>query len=217
MKTLKYIILGVIFLSLVISSFSFSPSNRRFIQTDKVIFCETYTRQEIISKLDTNATFSTLVHMGYADPESSRIGSCKEADLKALWNHVQGEAFQSSVPENLIIVQGVETIDQMIPLYAIRKSDSNTAFPEQQDIKEVRISKSEHEENYALYISFSESGTKKWASMTQKNKGKDIAILFNGKVIAAPRVREEIKNGKCMISGKYTESEIIKLKAALEN
>jgi len=45
---------------------------------------------------------------------------------------------------------------------------------------------------------------------------KDIAILFNGKVLAAPRVQEEIKNGKCLISGNYTESEIKRLKAAFE-
>ncbi len=53
--------------------------------------------------------------------------------------------------------------------------------------------------------------------MTRLNKGKDIAILFNGTVLAAPRVQEEIKNGKCMISGQFTESEIKQLKTVLEN
>jgi len=66
-------------------------------------------------------------------------------------------------------------------------------------------------------MSFSESGAKKWASLTLKNKGRDIAILFDGKVIAAPRVTEEIKGGKCSISGNYTEEEIYRLKAALLN
>jgi len=45
---------------------------------------------------------------------------------------------------------------------------------------------------------------------------KDIAILFNGKVLAAPRVPEEIKNGKCLISGNYTDAEIKQLKAVFE-
>lgn len=52
--------------------------------------------------------------------------------------------------------------------------------------------------------------------MTRKNKGRNIAILYNGKVLAAPRVTEEIKGGKYMISGKYTEAEINKLNAAFE-
>ena len=68
-----------------------------------------------------------------------------------------------------------------------------------------------------LLFSFSGSGVEKWASMTGLNKGRDIAILFNGKVISAPRVQEEIKDGKCAISGKFSESEIKELKAILEN
>ena len=53
--------------------------------------------------------------------------------------------------------------------------------------------------------------------MTRLNVGKDIAILFDSKVISAPRLREEIKNGFCSISGKFTEIEINELKAVFEN
>ena len=90
-------------------------------------------------------------------------------------------------------------------------------FPSGQDVEEVSVSLSDDEENYMLLFSFSESGAENWASMTRLNKGRDIAILFNGKVISAPRVQEEIKDGKCAISGKFTESEIKELKAILEN
>ena len=217
MKTLKQIIMGVILPSLVFSSFSFSPSKKSFPQGETVTFCETYTQKEVISKLDPKESFFTLVHMQEADPESSKIGSCYEADLKHLWNYIQSEAFRSKVQEDLIIAAGVEAKDQMITLYAIRKSASNDVFPLQQDMDEVSVRKSDHEENYALFISFSGSGAKKWAAMTRKNMGRDIAILLNGKVIAAPRVQEVIKDGKCTISGNYTHSEINKLKAVFEN
>jgi len=49
--------------------------------------------------------------------------------------------------------------------------------------------------------------------MTRLNKGRDIAILFKGSVLAAPRLQEEIKNCECMISGTFTESEIKPLKS----
>lgn len=217
MKTLKQIIWGVILSSLVFSSFSFSPSKKSFAQAETVTFCETYTQKEVISKLDPKDTFFSWVHMEEAYPESSKIGSCHEADLKHLWNYIQSEAFRSEVQEDLLIAAGVEAKDQMIPLYAIRKSASNSVFPLQQDIDEVSVRKSDHEENYALFIRFSESGAEKWATMTRVNKGRAIAILFNGKVLAAPMLQEEIKNGECMISGKFSESEINKLKAAFEN
>lgn len=210
MKTYTYIILGIILFSLVISSFSFS-------QEEKVIFCESYTLQELISMLDSEDRLFTLVHTDASDPESSRIGTCAEADLKQLWEYVQSDPFKDRVPEDLILAAGAEARDQMIPIYAIRRSSSDPSFPKHHDLKEVSVSKSENEEDYALLITFSESGAAKWASMTRLNKGRDIAMLFKDKVIAAPRVTEEIKHGKCMISGKFTESEINKLKTALEN
>ena len=208
MKTLKYIALGVILTSLVFSSFT---------QAETVTFCETYTQQEVISKLDQDDQFFTWFQLEDTDPESSRIGKCHQDNLEDLWNYVQSEAFRAKVQEDLIIVEGAEARDQMISLYAIKKSALNDEFPSGQDLEEVSVSLGDDDENYMLLFSFSESGVEKWASMTRLNKERDIAILFNGKVVSAPRVREEIKDGKCSISGKFTESEIKELKAILEN
>ena len=217
MKTIKYILLGVILSSLVFSSFSFNPTKNSHAQSEKVTFCETYTKQEVLAKLDPEDDFFSLVHLEESDSESSKIGQCTEADFEALWNYVQSETFREKVQEDLIIAVGAEIKNQMVPLYAIKKSAADNVFPLQQDLAEVSIRKDTQEDNYALFLSFSESGAKTWASMTRLNKGKDIAILFNGKVIAAPRVREEISNGECVISGKFTEDEINDLKSVLEN
>lgn len=217
MKNLKYIILGVMLTSLLFSNLSFSPSKRGHTQEETLTFCETYTQKEVTSKLNPNDTFFSWVHMEEGYPESSKIGTCNEADLQQLWKYIQGEAFRSSLSNDLIIAAGAEANEQIIPLYAIRKSASNDDFPSQQDIDEVSVIKADNEENYSLYFSFSGAGAEKWAKMTRMNKGKDIAILFEGKVIAAPRVREEILDGKCSISGKYTKAEINKFKAAFED
>ena len=208
MKTLKYIILGVILSSLIFSSFA---------QSGTVTFSETYSQQEVISKLDQDDQFFTWVQMEDTDPESSRIGRCHQDNLENLWNYIQSETFRAKIQEDLSIAAGAEAKDQMIPLYAIKKNASNNVFPTGSDLEEVSVSKDDQEDNYSLYISFSESGAEKWASMTRLNVGKDIAILFDSKVISAPRLREEIKNGKCSISGKFTESEINELKAIFEN
>jgi len=217
MKTLKYIALGVILTSLAFSSFSFSPSKKSFAQAETVTFCETYTQQEVISKLDQGDQFFTWVQLEDTVPESSRIGRCHQDNLEDLWNYVQSEAFRAKVQEDLIIVEGAEARNQLISLYAIKKSASKDMFPSGRDLEEVSVSLDGDEENYMLLFSFSESGVEKWASMTRLNKGRDIAILFNGKVISAPRVQEEIKDGKCAISGKITESDIKEMKAILEN
>ena len=208
MKTLKYILLGVILSSFVFSSFA---------QSGTVTFCETYTQQEVLSKLDPDERFFTLVNLENTDPESSRIGRCDEADFKDLRSYIDSEAFHAKVQEDLVIAAGAEIKDQMISLYAIRKSVSKDVFPTGSDLEEVSVSLSEDKENYMLLFSFSKTGSEKWASMTRLNVGKDIAILSQGKVLAAPRLSEEIKNGKCSISGNFTESEIKELKAVFEN
>jgi len=217
MKTLKYILLGVILSSLVFSSFSIYTSGKSGVQSTSVKFCETYTQQEIISGLDKGDRFFELVTMENTDPGSSLLGRCSENGLKELQSYTRGESFKAKVPKDLVIASGAYMKDHMISLYAIRESSSNEAIPTGDDLKEVSVSLGDDGENYMLLFSFSKSGAEKWASMTRKNKGKNIAILSHDKVIAAPRVQEEIKDGKCSISGSYTKSEINSLKAEFED
>jgi SecDF, P1 head subdomain len=217
MKTLKYILLGVILSSLVFSSFSIFTSKKSGLKSSSVTFCETYTQREILSGLDKGDRFFKLVNMENTNPGSSKIGRCREADWNDLQNYTLGESFRSEVPMDLIIAAGDRIEGHMISLYAIRENGSTGVIPTGADLEEVSVSSSDDGENYMLLFSFSKSGAEKWASMTRRNIGKDIAILRQGKVIAAPRVQEEIKDGKCAISGSYTESEINSLKAEFEN
>ena len=217
MKTIKYILLGAILSSLLFSSFYINPTRTGFLQSEEVTFCETFTQEELISKLDIGDRFFTWVEMENTAPGSSKIGRCSQDNLETLLEYIQSDGFKSKVPEDLIIVQGNQVTDQMINLFAIRKSPLKGEFPSGSDLEQVSISSSEDKETYMLSFSFSESGSKKWASMTRLNVGKDIAILSQGKVLAAPRLTEEITDGKCAISGNYTEDEVNKLKAAFEN
>ena len=57
----------------------------------------------------------------------------------------------------------------------------------------------------------------KWARMTKENVGRNIAIVLDGKVVTAPNVRQEITQGKCMISGDFNKTEASEMKAMLED
>ena len=52
--------------------------------------------------------------------------------------------------------------------------------------------------------------------MTRENIDRNIAILIEGKVVAAPVVKAEIRQGKCMISGNFSKEESTHMKALLE-
>jgi hypothetical protein len=209
MKTIKHMVLMVMLVC--------CPIKKNHAQSASVLFCETYTQQEVFSKLDPEDKFFKLIQVKHADPGSSRLGECPESGLAQLLEYVQSESFKDIVQADLILAPGIESREQMIPIYAIRQGSSDHAFPMPEDLNEVRVSKGDNEEDFSLLITFSDSGSEKWATMTRQNKERDIAMLSGGKVISAPRVREEIKHGKCMISGQFTKSEITQLKKALEN
>lgn len=50
-------------------------------------------------------------------------------------------------------------------------------------------------------LQFNEEGAKKFADLTARNVGRQIAILLDGKVLTAPRVSEPITGGNAQITG----------------
>ncbi len=56
-------------------------------------------------------------------------------------------------------------------------------------------------------LTFNEEGKKLFAELTTANVGKTIAIFLDGRAISTPVVREPIKDGTAVISGRFTPTE----------
>ncbi|MFH0828485.1 MAG: protein translocase subunit SecD, partial [Candidatus Omnitrophota bacterium] len=56
-------------------------------------------------------------------------------------------------------------------------------------------------------IKFNDEGAKKFADLTAANVGKRLAIVLDGKVQSAPRIREAIPSGEAVISGRFDVEE----------
>jgi preprotein translocase subunit SecD len=56
-------------------------------------------------------------------------------------------------------------------------------------------------------LTFNEEGKKMFADLTAANVGKTIAIFLDGRAISTPVVREPIRDGKAVISGRFTPTE----------
>jgi len=54
---------------------------------------------------------------------------------------------------------------------------------------------------------FTSPGTKKFAEVTEKNVGRMLAIVLDGKVMSAPSIREPILSGQAQITGDFTLDE----------
>ncbi len=208
MKTIKYIITALVILSTTMGSLS------NLLAQDELLFAETYKRSEVTSLLDKDDRFFTLLASSETDPERARLGNCSEADSKEVWKYLHSKALRSRLPEDLRFVWGWKTGDDRLILYALREAQG--AVPGKKDLSSINIEKSKRTDSYDLLISMSEEGAENWARMTRENVGRNIAIIIEGKVVAAPVVRSEIKHGKCMISGNFSKEEISHMKKLLE-
>jgi preprotein translocase subunit SecD/SecD/SecF fusion protein len=72
---------------------------------------------------------------------------------------------------------------------------------------------------FVVNMSFDESGTATWASVTSRNAATQgrIAILLDRRVVSAPAVQEAITGGQTEISGTFTADDARQLAAILES
>ncbi|HEV7780664.1 MAG TPA: hypothetical protein VGO58_05335 [Chitinophagaceae bacterium] len=146
----------------------------------------------------------------------AEIGSVKENDTAVVRKLFEDERIKRSGPPNARLFYGppkkmgrVEKKNEMIPLYFINtRNDPDKAPLESEDVIDARQDFT-REGAVSINMQFSDYGARKWAIMTRSNIGRPIAIIFNGLVISAPNVLDEIADGNSSITGNYsvTESE----------
>lgn len=69
--------------------------------------------------------------------------------------------------------------------------------------------------SYAVSLTFTDEGTKAFATATTNNVGKRIAIIYDGMIYSNPVVREAITGGQCQIDGMSSYEEADQLAATI--
>ncbi|MFH1888764.1 MAG: protein translocase subunit SecD [Candidatus Omnitrophota bacterium] len=109
------------------------------------------------------------------------------------------EAIQGNVPEGYELKYSQEE-DDVEPLLlerqAVLTGDALTSAS-------VRFSQDQFNEP-VVGIEFNPEGAKKFAQITADNVGRRLAIILDGKVQSAPRIRESIPSGEAVITGRFS-------------
>jgi preprotein translocase subunit SecD len=77
-----------------------------------------------------------------------------------------------------------------------------------QDLKRSVVDFDPNSRKPVISLEFTESGAKKFESLTEKNINKPLAIFLDNDILSSPTVREKITGGKAVISGDFTVNEI---------
>lgn len=107
------------------------------------------------------------------------------------------QALAGTVPEGLDLVYSQEDnepllVEKQAALTGGALSNASVRF-DQSQFNEAVVS-----------LQFNSEGAKKFGEITAGNVGKRLAIVLDGKVQSAPRIREAIPSGEAMITGRFT-------------
>ena len=137
--------------------------------------------------------------VGYADYKDT-------ADVNRI---LDMKAVKEILPRDLKLMWGVKASDmdktgRIFELYAIKSTERNGRAPLEGDV--VTDAKDEYDQfnKPCVSMSMNTEGSRRWAALTKKNIGKEIAIVLDGYVYSAPRVNSEITGGNSQITGNFT-------------
>lgn len=172
------------------------------VQRGEIAFYECYNRNELSGLLHgDNHLFSLLVDDKNAD--EFRIGCSSSLDI----NKVNDYTRTLGLTRQCKFLWS-ETRDSEACLYALKVTDGKNPLLTWKDIQKIKRAKDKEPENYTIEIRFRKSAVDTWAEATRRNINKPIAIVLDDKVLYAPVLKSEIKEGLCAISGNFNETEV---------
>ncbi len=77
----------------------------------------------------------------------------------------------------------------------------------EKDIAEV-FAKNDYMGRPAMMINLTPEGARILADITANNIGRNLSIIFEGKIILSARIMTQINNGEIMVSGSFSQKEI---------
>jgi len=93
-------------------------------------------------------------------------------------------------------------------LYALKTEQFKVPLLTGNDIESVTFNNEKAHNNWYTEFSFKKPAAKVWSELTKQNINKSVAIVIDNHVVCSPVIRSVIENGKCMITGNFTETDV---------
>lgn len=182
------------------------------ISNGDIEFYETYNRADVINSLNKSDQLFSMLNIALwnsqAGNSSSILGYCKPGLISEVDSYI-AQHYVSKPGEGINFVWS-KNLNKNGDCYLFLLKQKSVLGKQQ--ILDVSVNESNE-----LTITFNESGASVWQNLSKNNINKHIAIVIDKKVCFAPVLKNEIKGGKCSISGNFTYKELTQLKSLISN
>lgn len=192
------------------NSWDLKTAENLLIQKGKFSFYETYSRESLSELLNGNSHLFSLLNP-VAKNTDVRIGCTSVSEIEKVTAYLN----TLGINQKCKFAWDQHSDNSNACLYAL-KSENGKALIDEKDIESVKSGQDKATKANVVDFTLKKSAAEIWADATKRNIDHAIAIVLDGKVLSAPIVRSAINEGKCEISGNYTEDQV-KFIAALGN
>ncbi len=139
----------------------------------------------------------------------SAIGNVLLQDTAKFNQYMNLDVVKNALPGNLKFLLGIDErsgtgTQRVFPLYAIKMQPGTDKAPMEGDAIQSAQQSYDQVGKPSITMQMNPIGTKAWARLTEKNKGRPIAIALDDIVYSAPNVNDAITGGNSEISGSFT-------------
>lgn len=143
----------------------------------------------------------------------SVVGYASVRDTAAINKLIHSAVARQILPSDMRLLWGATpernlNVKNIFALHALRVTTANGRAPLEGDV--VTEAKDQFDPTTGqpeVSMTMNSEGARRWAELTGTNKGRAIAIVLDGVVYSAPRVKQEITGGQSSISGNFTVEE----------
>ncbi len=149
----------------------------------------------------------------YVLGEGPLVGVCQVKDTAKINDYLSRKQVKALFPRDLKLLWHVKPYADndgrmMIQLIAIKMSKRDGKAPLEGDVVvDARQDYSQFGAKPEVEMVMNAEGANAWAKLTEKNKGKSVAIVLDDYVYSFPTVQDKITGGRSSITGNFTINE----------
>lgn len=127
-------------------------------------------------------------------------------EFDEIFSFFQRPEVRSLLPEELVLCRSYKESEAGYQVYMLKSPSDGYDMLFGDVITSAEVNK-DSRYGYEVYIRMNDQGSREWKNITNRNKGRAVAIVVEDKIMCAPYINSEIVGGKASITGEFDRKE----------